>query len=98
MNPTVPGDEASPLQALYGRIADLASSAHDIPALLPFVPFEVAGQMPAQNFYIPLHGPASHELSFPFLVEQRDPRAAPKRFGHGLTEYVIRTRQPLLAT
>jgi PAS domain S-box-containing protein len=94
----VPSDEASPLQALYGRIAELASSAHDVQALLQAVHAAIAEQMPARNFYIALHDPASDELSFPYFVDERDPAPAPKRFGHGLTEHVIRTRQPLLAT
>jgi len=37
-------------------------------------------------------------LSFPYFVDEVDPTPTPKRMGRGLTEYVIRSGEPLLAT
>jgi PAS domain S-box-containing protein len=54
--------------------------------------------LPVDNFYIALYDPIQNLLSFPYYVDQYDAASAPQRPGHGLTEYVLRTRQPLLAT
>src|SRR3989442_10109000 len=37
-------------------------------------------------------------LSFPYFVDEADPRPEPKKLGRGLTEYVLRTGEPLLCT
>ena len=37
-------------------------------------------------------------LSFPYFVDDEDPRPAPKKLGKGLTEHVLRTGEPLLCT
>ena len=54
--------------------------------------------LPARNFYIALHDRASGLVSFPYFSDERDTTPAPKPLGRGLTEYVLRTGQPLLAT
>ncbi len=54
--------------------------------------------MPAHNFYIALYDSAKNLLSFPYFVDECDPAPAPKRPGKGLTEYVLRTGKPLLAS
>ena len=54
--------------------------------------------MYAHNFYIALYDPQSLLLSFPYFVDEADPAPASKRLGRGLTEYVLRTGEPLLAT
>jgi PAS domain S-box-containing protein len=37
-------------------------------------------------------------LSFPYFVDEEDPTPAPKPLGRGLTEYVLRSGEPILAT
>jgi PAS domain S-box-containing protein len=54
--------------------------------------------LPVDNFYIALYDPAQNLLSFPYFVDQYDAPAPPQTPGRGLTEYVLRTRKPLLAT
>ncbi len=54
--------------------------------------------LPVDNFYIALYDPAQNLLSFPYFVDQFDVPAPPQTPGRGLTEYVLRTRKPLLAT
>src|SRR2546430_11382351 len=54
--------------------------------------------MPAKNFYIALYAPAAALLSFPYFVDEYDTDFPSKRLGKGLTEYVLRTGQALLAT
>src|SRR5207249_3880248 len=58
----------------------------------------VGGLMPAKNFYIALYDPAAALLSFPYFVDEYDTDFPSKRLGKGLTEYVLRTGQALLAT
>ena len=54
--------------------------------------------MEAANFYIALQGPAGDVLSFPYFVDEADEPFPPKPLGKGLTEYVLRTGRPLLAS
>jgi len=59
----------------------------------------IVGQlMNARNFYISLYDPLSQVLSFPYFVDEQDPTPAPRPLGRGLTEYVLRSGEPLLAT
>ena len=45
-----------------------------------------------------MYDPSSELVSFPYFVDEEDPTPAPKRLGRGLTEYVLRTGEPLLCT
>jgi two-component system cell cycle sensor histidine kinase/response regulator CckA len=54
--------------------------------------------MNARNFYIALYDPQAQLLSFPYFVDEEDPTPTPKPLGRGLTEYVLRSGEPLLAT
>jgi PAS domain S-box-containing protein len=60
--------------------------------------FESIGQvMDNRNLYLALYDEANHCISFPLYTldgERREPASRP--FANGLTEYVIRTRSPLL--
>jgi PAS domain S-box-containing protein len=59
----------------------------------------IVGQlMNARNFYIALYDPQTQLLTFPYFVDEEDPPPAPKRMSRGLTEYVIRSGESLLAT
>ncbi|HYU47581.1 MAG TPA: PAS domain S-box protein, partial [Terriglobales bacterium] len=59
----------------------------------------IVGQlMNAKNFYIALYDRQTQVLSFPYFVDEADEAPQPKRLGKGLTEYVMRTGEPLLAT
>ena len=79
----------------------IAESTHAVPSLqeLYAVLHRVVGElMPAENFYIALHDARAGLISFPYFVDQHDPAPPPKKPGRGLTEYVLRTGQALLAT
>jgi len=54
--------------------------------------------MPAKNFYIALYDAAADHLTFPYHVDEYDTDFPSKKPGKGLTEYVLRTGQPLLVT
>src|SRR5881398_3287001 len=89
---------AQQLQAATYRIAQAAMSTPGLADLLPAVHQIVGELMPAQNFYIALYDPVHDLLSFPYAVDERDTDFPSKRMGKGLTEYVLRTGQALLAT
>ena len=89
---------AETLQAALYRIADTARQASELSELYPAIHRIVGELMYAKNFYIALYDPEAQLLTFPYFVDQEDPAPAPKPLGKGLTEYVLRTGTPLLAT
>jgi PAS domain S-box-containing protein len=83
-------------EAVY-RIADAANATGTLQQLLGFIHHVVSEQMPAPNFYIALH--AGDALEFPYYVDERgDIPIGPQALGRGVTEYVLRTGQPLALT
>jgi two-component system cell cycle sensor histidine kinase/response regulator CckA len=83
--------------ALY-RVAEKSSSAHDLQQFFAAVHGIVDELMYARNFYIALYDPASDLVTFPYFVDEQDSAPAAKKLGVGLTDYLIRSGQPLLAT
>ena len=83
--------------ALY-RVAEKSSSAHDLQQFFAAVHGIVDELMHARNFYIALYDPANELLTFPYFVDEQDSAPSPKKLGRGLTDYLIRTGEPLLAT
>ncbi len=88
---------AEKLQSALYRIAATASSAEDFDEFYAAIHAIVGELMDAKNFYVALLDGATGLLSFPYFVDEADPRPSPKKPGRGLTEYVLRTGQPLLA-
>jgi PAS domain S-box-containing protein len=89
---------AEELQRALYRIADQTSAANDLQALYRAIHGIVGELMDARNFYVALYDPDTALLGFPYFVDQEDPTPAPKSLGKGLTEYVLRTGEPLLAS
>ena len=83
--------------ALYA-IAARSQSAEDLQQFFASIHGIVGQLMNARNFYISLYDPQSQLLTFPYFVDEEDPTPAPKTLGRGLTEYVLRSGEPLLAT
>jgi PAS domain S-box-containing protein len=89
---------AEELNAALYAIAARSQSAEDLQQFYAAIHNIVGQLMYAHNLYIALYDPQSQLLSFPYFVDEMDPMPAPKKLGRGLTEYVMRTGQPLLAT
>jgi diguanylate cyclase (GGDEF)-like protein/PAS domain S-box-containing protein len=89
---------AEKLQAVLYRIAQTTSAVEDVEAFYEEIHGIVGELMYARNFYIALYDETADTLSFPYFVDEVDPTPLPKRPGKGLTEYVLRTGEPLLAT
>lgn len=82
-------------QAIY-RIAQAANTPAGLPELLRDVHAIVGQLLPAKNLYVALHDRQRNMLTFPYWVDEHDPVPDPYPLGRGLTEYVLRTGEPLL--
>jgi len=82
--------------AVY-KISQAANTARDLNHLYNEIHKTISGFINANNFYIALFDPEEDILSFPYFVDEYDEKPAPVKPGRGLTEYVIRTGEPLLA-
>ena len=80
------------------RISEAALSSENLEELFQSIQGIVADLMPAKNFYIALFDPEKDLLSFPYFRDEYDDPPPPKKPGKGLTEYVLRTGEPLLAS
>jgi len=83
--------------ALY-RITQKTSSADDLQQFYAAVHGIVGELMYARNFYIAVYDPLTQLLTFPYFEDELDSRPAAKKLSKGLTEYVLRTGEPLLCT
>ena len=89
---------AEQIQLATYRISEAAHAARTLQELFGAIHRIVGELMPAQNFYIALYEAADDLLTFPYHVDEFDTDFPSKKPGKGLTEYVLRTGQPLLVT
>ena len=88
-------------EELNSALYAIAARAHSVENQEQFFTaiHAIVGQlMYARNFYIALLDSDRQLLHFPYFVDEEDPAPASKRLGRGLTEFVIRSGEPLLAT
>ena len=86
------------IQSAVYRISEAANSAKDLPELYGQIHKVVGGLMPATNFYIALYDDQAEALEFPYFVDEEESAPSRQPLGRGLTEYVLRTGRPLLAS
>src|SRR2546423_982584 len=89
---------AERIQLATYRISEAAHAAGSLQELFGAIHAIVGELMPAKNFYIALYDAASDLLTFPYYVDEYDSDFPSKQPGKGLTEYVLRTGEPLLVT
>jgi PAS domain S-box-containing protein len=89
---------AEAVSSALHRIAEKTSSAEDLQQFYAAIHAIVGELMYARNFYIAVYDPLTQLLSFPYFVDAEDPTPTPKQLGRGLTEYVLRTGEPLLCS
>ncbi len=80
------------------RISGATISSESLEELFLSIHRVISDLMPAKNFYIALCDPGTDLLSFPYFVDEFDDPPEPKKAGRGLTEFVLRTGKPLLAS
>jgi len=88
---------ASALQAAIYRISEATHSVGDLPELYRQLHEIIGTLMPARNFYIALYDRTADILSFPYYADEKSGAPDSRPWSHGLSEYVIRRREPLLA-
>ena len=83
-------------EAAY-RVSEAAQSVESLPEFFHRAQEILGTLIPADNFYIALLDRETKTLHFPYFVDREDPPPAPRVLGRGLTEYVMRTGESLLA-
>jgi diguanylate cyclase (GGDEF)-like protein/PAS domain S-box-containing protein len=84
--------------ALY-RISEAVNSTVSLENLYKTIHGIVSELILARNFYIAIFNAEEQTISFPYFIDEIDePPAESVKFGHGLTEYVLRTGKPLFAS
>jgi PAS domain S-box-containing protein len=84
-------------QAIY-RISHAVVTTTSLDELFKSIHGILSELMPVSNLYIALYDPITDLLSFPYHVDQYDDTPPTGKPRHGLTEYVLRTKEPLWAT
>ena len=87
--------------AAFNEVGRALGSTLKLEEQLKIIYEQARGVMPADHFYVALYHPADEEagaeLEFVFNIQdgaQAPPRIRP--YANGLTEYIVRTREPLL--
>ncbi len=89
---------AEKLQSAFYRIAEATETVQDMLSLYATIHAIVGEFMYARNLYIAIYDEESDMLAFPYNVEEVDDGLPlVRRPLRGLTEYVLRTGEPLLA-
>lgn len=88
---------AERLQRALFRISEMSVSAGSLLRFYADVHEVVNGLVYAENFYIAMLVGDGERIEFPYSVDERDPVRPPRRLSNGLTEFVIRSGQPMLA-
>jgi PAS domain S-box-containing protein len=91
---------ADKLQTALYRIAEKANSAEDLQDLFAFIHQVLGDLMYAKNCFIAIYDSSDSMIHFPYWVDEKDPAPTPtghrsRKYGRGLTEYILRTGQPL---
>jgi PAS domain S-box-containing protein/putative nucleotidyltransferase with HDIG domain len=84
-------------ESIY-RISEAAHATRNLDELYSSIHQIIGSLMPASNFYIALYEPTGQRLSFPYFQDEFDENPQSKSMGRGLTEYILRTGLPLLAS
>jgi len=90
--------QAEKVQVVISKVVQATTSTKNLDELYESIHHALGELMPADNFYIALYDPTTNLIEFPYLRDEYDQKPAPHPPGRGLTEYVIRTGKPLLAS
>jgi PAS domain S-box-containing protein len=91
--------KAEQIQFSVYRISEVAHSAESLEEFYEAIHSIIADLMPAKNnFYIALYDESSDSLYFPYFVDEFEENPGPQKLGKGLTEYVLKKGESLLAS
>ena len=85
------------VQAAVYKISEITNAAENLGELFQSIHSIISELMPALNFYIALYDPEASLLSFPYFKDEYDEPPSPQPLRRGLTDYVLRHGEPLLA-
>jgi PAS domain S-box-containing protein len=91
-------ERAERLQAAIYEISEAAQQAESLDELFGRIHSIVGRLMEARNLYIALYDADENLIHFPYFVDEEDAPPAPRAPGRGLTELVLRSGKPVLAT
>ncbi len=86
------------IQEALVKISESVATSKDLSELLVQFHQIISQIMPASNFFVALYNPEKNQISFPYYVDEFDSPPPPQPLGRGLTDYVIRRKNPLLVT
>ena len=89
--------QADKAQETLYKISEAVHSEKSLDSLYRMIHETISDLMPAKNFYIALHDREKKMLHFPYFVDEEEDNPGSEPLGKGLTEYVLRTGEPLLA-
>lgn len=85
------------LQKSVYDIARLTSTSFSLNRIFTIIHKIISDLINIDNFYIALFDEEKQEVSFPYFVDSADNQTPkPRKDGHGLTEYVLRTGKTLM--
>jgi putative nucleotidyltransferase with HDIG domain len=91
--------KAEKVQSSLYAISETANRSKNLDDLYRSIHSSITELMPAKdNFYIALLDETNEMLNFPYFVDEYEENPGPRKLGKGLTEYVLRTKKPLLAS
>jgi len=85
-------------QSVTYEIAHTWLAGDDLPTLLTKVHKIIGRLMPTKNFYVALLNPERSLITFPYFVDESGARPEPRPPTNSVTELVLQTQEPLLAT
>ena len=93
---------AERVQTVAYRIAEAANRGPSLESLIRYIRQDLGTILDTKNFYIAVYDREQQMLRFPFYVDETFPEpgyttTGSRRLGRGMTEYVMRTGEPILA-
>jgi diguanylate cyclase (GGDEF)-like protein/PAS domain S-box-containing protein len=89
---------AEQVQSAVYLISQMAHTTTNLPDLYSAIHSIIGELIHARNFYIAIRETDDTSLVFPYFVDEYDSNPGRIPAGRGLTDYVLRTAAPLLAT
>ena len=91
-------ERAERLQDALFRINEMSVTAGSVEKFYADLHGVIGELLYAKNFYIAMLNEDGTQIEFPYSVDERDQVRRPRRLARGLSEYVISTGKPMLAT
>lgn len=86
------------VQQAVAHISEVGLAARSLAEFFPAMHEVVAGLMPAKNLYVALMDRPVGEIQFPYFRDEKDTPPLPRKQGRGITEFVLESGKPLLAS